>query len=238
MIKKLLVAALKIEWSHLKQNFCFIKDEKIECLYHIKGYKDCMLLQVGVGLKRAKDKFLELFTHYQCCSVFHFGTSGALSLEQKVGDLFLATEIQYQNDRIFVNHQNLAHLGTFCQNHGLGYKTGRLLSVDRALVNPEQKKAAFNDYKALAVDMESWSVASICQNKGISYLSCRGIFDLFDEDLETLGGPFDGQGNIKMSRLTANIIKEPKRILKIPELQRRQGVVNRHLSEAVMWFLG
>ncbi|MBF0105459.1 MAG: hypothetical protein HQM16_09050 [Deltaproteobacteria bacterium] len=238
MIQKLLVVALRPEWAHLKQGFRFIKDTDCDCLYHIADHEGVALLQVGIGPKKSGERFCEFLSQHDCLSVLHFGTSGALTHDMRVGDLFFASEVVCGAETIPIKHPQALSLTTFLKDQGVNCFSGRLISVDRPLITPEDKVQAASRFNAQCVDMETISIAELCQKNQIPCISCRGIFDLYNEGLETLGGPFDKKGNISASRLAVNILKEPKRILKIPDLQKRQGIVNRHFKKAVMWFVG
>lgn len=61
--------------------------------------------------------------------------------------------------------------------------TGRLLSMDRLVRLPNEKRRLGRQYAARAVDMETWTVVDICLREQMPVLSVRVISDTVDEEL-------------------------------------------------------
>ncbi|MEX0939253.1 MAG: hypothetical protein WDZ59_15430 [Pirellulales bacterium] len=70
---------------------------------------------------------------------------------------------------------------------------GRLLTVDRIVATPQEKRDLGRKHDAVAVDMESYAVAEVCQREKVRFLAVRAISDAVDErlppDLEKLMKP-------------------------------------------------
>jgi adenosylhomocysteine nucleosidase len=68
--------------------------------------------------------------------------------------------------------------------------TGRLLSVDRIVRTAEEKRQLFEEYGAMAVEMESYAVAMECERRQMRFLAVRVVSDGVDaqlpEDVERL----------------------------------------------------
>jgi adenosylhomocysteine nucleosidase len=64
-----------------------------------------------------------------------------------------------------------------------GGHVGRLLTMDKMVCLPEEKRALGQQYDALAVDMEPCAVAEACQRAGARFLVIRIISDPVDEQL-------------------------------------------------------
>ncbi len=60
---------------------------------------------------------------------------------------------------------------------------GRLLTADRVIADPAEKRALGEAHQALAVDMESLSVADVCRREKVRFLSVRVISDALDRQL-------------------------------------------------------
>jgi adenosylhomocysteine nucleosidase len=60
---------------------------------------------------------------------------------------------------------------------------GRLLTADRIIRDPQEKRALGKRHAALAVDMESMAVAEVCRNEKIRFLAVRVISDTVDRAL-------------------------------------------------------
>jgi adenosylhomocysteine nucleosidase len=70
---------------------------------------------------------------------------------------------------------------------------GRLLMVDRIVSTPQEKRDLGRRHDAVAVDMESYAVAEVCQREKVRFLAVRAVSDAVDErlppDLEKLMKP-------------------------------------------------
>ncbi len=64
-----------------------------------------------------------------------------------------------------------------------GVHVGTLLSADRVVRSPEEKRELGREHGALAVDMETYVVADVCRRRGVRFLSVRVIGDPVDEEL-------------------------------------------------------
>lgn len=64
-----------------------------------------------------------------------------------------------------------------------GVHVGRLLTADRMVCLPEEKRALGQQHQALAVDMESYAVAEVCQKTQTRFLAIRIISDPVEEQL-------------------------------------------------------
>ncbi len=64
-----------------------------------------------------------------------------------------------------------------------GVHVGRLLTVDRIVRTPDEKRALGRQYDALAVDMESFAVAEVCRRRKVRCLCVRVIHDSVDDEL-------------------------------------------------------
>jgi adenosylhomocysteine nucleosidase len=60
---------------------------------------------------------------------------------------------------------------------------GRLLTVDRIVASADEKKRLAAEHEALAVDMETYAVASVCRETKTRCLAFRVISDVADEEL-------------------------------------------------------
>ena len=64
-----------------------------------------------------------------------------------------------------------------------GVHVGRLLSVDEVVRLPGEKQALGQRHGALAVDLESFATAEVCQRRGTRLLAIRILTDAMDEQL-------------------------------------------------------
>jgi adenosylhomocysteine nucleosidase len=60
---------------------------------------------------------------------------------------------------------------------------GRLLTADRVVRLPQEKRALGQQHHALAVDMETFATVAVCQRHGTRVLAVRAISDAVDDEL-------------------------------------------------------
>ncbi len=236
-LNKLLIAALKPEWSFLKQDLNFECDKKHAQLFHIKEIPSTALIQTGSGLEKAASSLNQVLNDYTPKSILHFGSSGGLRTGIMAEDLFVAHHYIYEDEEISINSNLSSELTNFLKKSDLCFHFGRLLSVQTALINKDEKAEASKKYHAQAVDMESFVMAKICREQGIDYLSVRAIFDSLEDDIENLGTPYDKKGDLKAGKLVANLVKSPNLILKLPSLQKRHQRICQNLKQVIRWYL-
>lgn len=63
------------------------------------------------------------------------------------------------------------------------FATGTLLTVEKVAESPKDKRQLFKTFGASVVDMEGFAVGSVCQKKGVPFLSVRVILDEANETL-------------------------------------------------------
>jgi nucleoside phosphorylase len=237
MIDKLLIAALKPEWSFLKQDFTIKRDDKYHNLYKITDFSNAYLLQTGAGMTKALSTLQEVLATSLPASVLHFGSSGSLKQEIQAEDLFLAQDISHNDQTLTIDSNFLTQLPSFFEQQPITFHQGTLLTVEKALINFEQKEKASLEYKAQCVDMESFVIAKFCQERNIPYTSVRAIFDGFEDNIENLGEPYSQEGDLKASKLAANLVKSPKLIMQLPALQKRHQRICQKLRKVVHFYL-
>ena len=79
-----------------------------------------------------------------------------------------------------------------------GVHVGRLLTVERIVRLPQQKRSLGEQHDAMAVDMETFAVAEVCRQRQVPFLAVRVVHDTVDDELppdidrllaqKTLGG--------------------------------------------------
>jgi len=64
-----------------------------------------------------------------------------------------------------------------------GVHVGRLLTADRVIRLPDEKRALGREHEALAVDMETYAAAEVCRRRQVRLLAVRVISDAVDDEL-------------------------------------------------------
>jgi adenosylhomocysteine nucleosidase len=137
--------------------------------------------------------------------VLSAGFSGALSPEQRVGDLVLATEVLDEQD-----HRWPA-IHTF-PSKDPKITLGRILSVRELVSNPQEKQRLGEKYDAVAVDMESAAVARLCQEHNVPFACLRVISDDRNTALSPQLVKLLLRGRVSVPRLTVMLMRHPSLI--------------------------
>lgn len=224
-IKQLLLVALKPEWAFLKQQYRFKQDDHLKELYWIQETRSA-LLQLGVGPERSINTLKKILKIYDVNQLLHFGVSGALEANFKVGNLFTAEEIFSAE-----TNQSIQVIPFE------GVKSVRFVTVNHPLENRSQKEEAHQKSNAQLVDMESYVVARCCLEHQLNYQSLRGVFDELHDDIADLGEPYTSAGELRPVKIAVNLVKNPSLISKLPGLQKRMQLIQKNLKPHLMRFL-
>lgn len=155
-------------------------------------YKDIVLVKSGIGMVNASITTTLLFKEFGVDKILFSGVAGSLNRNVNVGDvvigdslleyLFDATEFGYDigtiprmDTSIFRSDILLNKIKNILKNDNIYY--GKILSGDKFVSNLSEKEKLGEKFNALAVDMESASVAHCAHVLGIEFAIIRSISD-------------------------------------------------------------
>ncbi len=145
-----------------------------------------VLTLAGPGQKNARRATEILIDGHHPRRVVSAGFAGALCTKLKRNDILIADQLLKQDEsssdrpcRIAVDVPR----GLASATARPGVHRGGLLTVDRVVRSPKQRKELFDRTGALAVDMETFAVAEACAARQTAFSSVRVINDLADETL-------------------------------------------------------
>src|SRR5262249_39815846 len=153
-----------------------------------------LVVETGMGVERSLAAMRWIVEHHAPEVVISAGFAGALEDGWRVGDVLVAREVIDTQARTWAASPD---------GHG------RLLTVQRMVGDPEEKRRLGQQHQAAAVDMESAAVAQFCSERGLSFLSVRAISDdvaarLSPELLRLLGG-----STVALMPLLAALFRRP-----------------------------
>ncbi len=129
----------------------------------------------------AKDRVHRFLDTQQLDLMVCSGLAGALKPTIKIGDLIVQSA-----DPSLVNKAESA-----LKERDIPFHTGPLVTVAKPALNgPARRELAANS-GAIAVDMESQTIAALCKEHGIPCLALKGVSDELDDDLSPVLGGFD-----------------------------------------------
>lgn len=221
----ILFCATRPEWSEIKKN---------------KEIQNFNLYQIGVGWKAVLKNVPPILNEWKKkgeCFVIHFGVSGALDENLKTGDIVLPTQfVDPENNELELSDEIIQKAESLLKELQLSYVKGRLFSSFNVLKTPEEKKNTGSSRSAIAVDMETYPVAKMCQEKDIPFLSIRAIFDPLDWDLTCLSEAdfIDTKGDLSTLKIAKKIIQSPRLLISLPKYQKALSVANKNLTRFII----
>ena len=182
----------------------------------------------GMGFAAARRATQALLDAHSPRWVISAGFSGALHPSLHVGDIVVATSLVDTHDQEL--HVDLK----MPADPAKGLHVGRLLTVDHMVRLVTEKEELGQKHSALAVDMESLSVAQVCRDSKTRFLAVRVISDDLAADLppEILAvvGP---SGGVRIGAALASIWKRPGSVKEMWRLREQSN----HAAERLAKFL-
>lgn len=234
--KKLLVVALKPEWSFLKQELKIKSYSREHQLYSILDSENLGLLQIGLGPENAQIRLKKFFQDFACDSALNFGCCGALDPQFKTGDLFLVHKIFDEKESLSVATALSDSLEVHLKSIQAKYHKGNLFSSHNIISNQTKKASISHNFNCQAIDMEAIAIAKLCQINNAKFLCVKAVFDELKDDLSNLGNINHPNGDLDGTQFAVNLIKSPKLILKLPDLRSKMTKVNQNLAKVVKWY--
>jgi adenosylhomocysteine nucleosidase len=196
-----------------------------------------LVLETGIGQKQTEESLRWLLAKplfgnvpYQPKVVISCGFAGALQPDLQVGELILATEV--------VNADGYCWPVPWPGDLPAGdwqppLKRGRLLTTPQLIADVAQKRELGQRRQALAVDMESAIVASICSRQEIPFGCLRAVSDRVDTALSPeLVSVLAGAG-VSWRGLASLLARQPHKVGELWRLFQATRVASRQLAKAL-----
>lgn len=161
-----------LEQSHYAQGPTFVERRGV-----IDG-KQIVVAEVGVGADAAARGAADCIALHRPKWVVSAGFASGLVEGLKKGHLVMADEL------VDLAGQSLGTGLKFDPaTLSSSLRVGRLLTVDRLIREPEEKRALALKHGAIACDMETFAVAQVCRALGVPLMAVRVISDPVDDRL-------------------------------------------------------
>ncbi|NIV40603.1 MAG: hypothetical protein GWN58_67765, partial [Anaerolineae bacterium] len=204
--------------------------------------KPLLLTVTGMGRQRAEASVEAVLAHPQITAVLSIGFSGALERQLKVGDLVLASELMgirgsngdeieptiYRADQKLLRTAEEALRTT-----SLRVVSGPTVTAPSIIATPAGKEGMGRQTGAVAVDMESYWVARAISSRGLPFLAIRAISDTQGESLPPFHHILDEEGNPRVCRLAAHLLRKPGSLVALGRLARNARQARRALTTGV-----
>ncbi len=228
-----MVAALKEEITGLKAAM-IIDDTVAENGYKIfhgkKASQEVLLVQTGMGRKRAEIAVRSVLERYPVSAIASFGFAGGLTPALGIGDIVLCSTLYCSSeeaDPCYSGAELLSRSLQICD--GMNVRQGKSVTASRPASQPEAKRALAQTFQADVVDMESYWIARIAKEKGVPFLAVRAISDTCNDSLPPVE-MFGPDGEVNRRNLFFNALFHPGQIQTLVRLQRNSRIAGENLT--------
>lgn len=168
-----------------------------------------------------------LFSHRQGVDfILSAGFSGALQAGLSVGDLIWASKVVDLSGTSYPVAESIARLLP-------NAVSGRVLTVPELVGDPERKRLLGQQFQAVAVDMETATIARRCQEQGVSFGCLRVISDDWNTPLSPRLVEVLGQGQVAPLGLLCAVLRQPSLLGEMWRLGRHTHLAARRLAEGL-----
>jgi hopanoid-associated phosphorylase len=176
-----------------------------------------VMTAIGAGRRDLTRRAAEDLVGRGAKTLVSFGTAGAINPALGTGTIVLGTEVLDSLGRRWAcdqaGYQELAKSLQPCF-------LGKILGVDRPLLDAEEKGKARNDSGADIADMESHVVGSAAKEKSVPFLVVRVVLDDARRAIPAaLSSAIDERGGIQLLAIIRAIFKRETTIAQILELR-------------------
>jgi len=145
----------------------------------LKG-RHVVVARSGMGREAAARATEAILSGHRPQWIISAGFAGGLGAELKRNDLVMADALlDADGSRLRVDLK----IEPAALEQTPGVHVGPLVTVDRIIRLPKEKRALGEKHGALAVDMESYAVAEVCRLRQERFLAIRIISDTVDDEL-------------------------------------------------------
>lgn len=177
---------------------------------------------IGMGPVRAA-AWVERFLADGCRAdlVLSVGLCGGLRAGLAVGDLLVPAAVLGQDGRQWL----CAEL--------LGPATGLLVTTDRTVAGPAEKRALGLRTGADAVDMEAAAVAEVCHAAGVPFAAVKAVSDPVDTALPPELAHVCPGGVVRLGRLLVAGVRRPGLVGELWRLGQASAAAMRRLAQHI-----
>lgn len=173
---------------------------------------------VGAGDRERTASLVERAVEGANCLV-SFGIAGALAPQLRPGEVIVSAEVVAADRRWRGEEGFCRRLGALAR--GLGAVEGPVLGAPAILATEADKRRAWQETGALAVDLESDVVAAIAARAGIPFLVVRAIADSAYRELPPAALiPLSLEGRPRLASVFASVVRQPRQITPLIALAR------------------
>jgi adenosylhomocysteine nucleosidase len=184
------------------------------------------MVESGPGCARARRATAALLDAHSPRWIVSTGFCGALVPDLKIGQIVVANEVvNASGDSLKID------LGmTSDDSHGL--RVGRTLTVDRMVRSVKEKTNLSEMSQAIAVDMETFEIARLCQDRKTRFMAVRAVSDDLSGDLPSEVLTLVGEtGSVRIGAVIGALWKRPGSYKDMWRLRENAILASEHLAK-------
>jgi purine-nucleoside phosphorylase len=185
---------------------------------------ECRVLVTGMGRRNATTRFREALERFRPERVLTCGFAGALNPELKVGDLIFDEDFDAGFGKRLLELEAIP---------------ARFHCSTRVAITAAEKAELWRTTGADAVEMESAVIRNLCREQKIPGATLRVVSDAAQDDLPLdFNALMTSDQRISIPRLMIALVKSPRTIPRLLELQRNTRLAARRLAAALESLVG
>jgi adenosylhomocysteine nucleosidase len=175
-------------------------------------------VMVGAGDRSRTITLVERAVRQANCLI-SFGLAGGLAPELRTGGVIVSTNVIAAEKRWWAEKRFRDRIADFA--HSIGALEGPVLGAPAILATAAQKSRAWNETRAVAVDLESDIVAQIATSAGMPFVVLRSIADAAYRELPPAALiPLSEGGTPRLARVLASVLRQPQQLASLVGLAR------------------
>jgi adenosylhomocysteine nucleosidase len=159
-----------------------------------------------------------------------FGLAGGLDPRLTAGSVVVPSEVISREGGRFITTQTWCEQFRMALGTRLDVASGRLLSSARPIDAVADKATVFRETGAVAVDMESVSIADVAAAHGLPFIAVRVIVDTAADVLPSAVLAASRGGEVDVRRLIRGLVAKPTDLLPLLRLARCYRAATRSLQ--------
>ena len=189
-----------------------------------------VIAESGVGVKAAARATEDVIAIHKPSWVVSTGFAASLREELRRGHILMADSVADEQG----NHLSVGlKIDPQAVQASPSLHLGRLLTVDRLVHAPDERRRLAAEHGASACDMESMAVAETCRRKKVRFLSVRIISEAVDAQLPREIGCLVGQKSVaaKLGVAAGALVKRPSTVKDLWKLREEATKASDRLAK-------
>ncbi len=234
--------ALKNEIADFKKRVDNLKHYQIENIKLHEGLinnKEVLLVQTGIGTKNSAKISQKILEKKKIDLIISTGFAGGIREGINVGDIVCSNNIlKKEIDKTDIIECDTTILKEVSYIKEFNIHFGDTLTVEEVVKSSNDKFNLGKKYNAIAVEMESFSIAKNAKKNKIPFISIRSISDdvFFDLDLDKIS-ELKEDGSIDIKKTGIKILKNINYVPHIIKLRKQTVLASNKLSDFIFKFI-